>query len=278
MDMVRVVGQKYVRSTVNSSQISLLELVYKYRFVSRSLVAESLGITYGSSLHERLEVLVKHKYLGRRFEKRNRLQGIPAAYYLTPDGLRTLRDVPGHEAITDAVIKGSYNDKTVGMNFVVDVLNVYKYTNLLKQHYPALKIFTKRDLARYTYFPPQPPDAVLSLPSDDPKQPKRFFFDVIPDRLPRHALDRRIANYCEFFDEGGWDVTGSELPVILLLAESGTTEKRMQRTVRMQLNRSDMEELPVYTSTIKALEHMIADATIWTSVEDTDELAALSSL
>lgn len=276
--MARSSKQKYVRSTLNAGQISLLELVYKYRFGSRQLVAESLNIIYGSSLHGKLEVLVKHEYLGKRFEKRLKLQALPAAYYLTPKGLRALQQQPDHAAITDAVIKNSYKDKTVSQDFITHTLRVYKYTNVLKRQYPALKVFTRRDMSRYDYFPPQLPDAFLSLPSDDPKQPKRFFFDLISDKLPRYVLDRRIAAYCEFFDEGGWDVTESELPAILLLAESGTTEKRMQRTVRIQLNRSDMEELPVYTSTTKALEHMTDDTPIWTSLEDTDELAALGSL
>ncbi|MGB4768106.1 MAG: hypothetical protein WBP22_02505 [Candidatus Saccharimonas sp.] len=157
-------------------------------------------------------------------------------------------------------------------------MNVYKYTSLLKRHYPALKVFTRRDIAQYDYFPAQLPDAFFSLPTDDPKQPKRFFFDLVSDSAPRAALDKRIANYCEFFDEGGWDVTGSEMPALLLLSEWGAAERRIQRNVRAQLNRSDMEDMRIYTSTIVALDNMTADAPVWTSVEDTDELASLDSI
>lgn len=276
--MVRGSKQKYVRSTLNTGQISLLELVYKYRFVSRQLVAESLNITYGSGIYEKLEVLVKGGYLGKRFDKRLKLQAMPAAYYITPKGLRTLRQRPDHEHITDSIIKGSYKDKTVSQAFIAHTLNVYKYTNWLKRHYPFLKVFTRRDIAKYEYFPSQLPDAFLSLPSDDPKQPKRFFFDLVSDSLPRSVLDKRISNYCEFFDEGGWEVADSELPTILLLSEWGPAEKHIQRNVRTQLNRSDMEELTVYTSTTEAVENMTAEAEIWTSIEDTDELTALSSI
>lgn len=273
--MARSSKQKYVRSTLNTGQFELLELVYKYRFISRQLVAESLNIKYGSSIYEKLEVLVKGEYLGKRFDTRLKLQALPAAYYLTPKGLRTLQQQPGHDYITDAVIRSSYKDKTVSQAFITHTLGVYKYTNLLKRHYPALKVFTRRDMSRYNYFPSQLPDAFLSLSVDDAKQPKRFFFDLIPDNLPRLALDKRIANYCEFFDEGGWEVTGSELPTLLLMSERGPAEKRIQRSIRAQLSRSDMEELAVYTSTTAAVEHMTADAEIWTDIEDTDELAAL---
>jgi hypothetical protein len=277
MDMVRVVGQRYVRSSLNKGQITVLELVYKYRFASRQLVAESLGVKPENGLYEKLEVLVKREYLAKRFDKRLKLQAMPAAYFITPNGLRTLQE-NGHDDITDTVIKAGYKNKTVGLDFIKHTLDVYKYTNLLKRHYPALKIFTQRDMARYDYFPEQLPDAFLSLPTDNPEQPRRFFFDLISDTMPRSALDKRIANYCEFFDEGGWDPTGSELPVILLLSEWGAAEKRIQRNVRIQLGRSDMEELPVYTSTTSALENMTDERIIWTSVEDTDELEELAAL
>ena len=68
------------------------------------------------------------------------------------------------------------------------------------------------------------------------------------------------------------------MPTILLLCESGTAEKRAQRYVRAQLRRSDMEELPVYTSTASALQNMNAERIIWTSIEDTDELLELAAL
>lgn len=277
-NVVRIVKQKYIRSTLNSSQIKLLELVYKYRFVSRQLVANSLGIKYGSSLHERLEVLVKNEYLGRRFEKQLKLQGIPAAYYLTPRGLRALQSLPGHEAITASVIKGSYNDKTVGMSFVAHTLNIYKYTSLLMQHYPSLKVFSKRDIARYNYFPSQLPDAVLSLSVNGAEHPTRFFFDLVSDSTPYTSLDRRIENYCEFFDEGGWSVTKSEVPVVLLLSEWSATEKIIQRRVRLQLARSDMEELRVYTTTANAIRAVADNLEIWTDIQDTDELVSLTDI
>lgn len=275
--MPRTVKQKYVRTLLNTSQITLLDLVYKYRFVKRELVAESLNINNGSSLHERFEVLVKNGYLAKRFEKRMRLLGVHIAYYLTPKGLRALQTL-GYDDITDTLIKASYRDKTVGQSFIDHTLSVYDYTNVLKAYYPDLKVFTKREIAKYSYFPEQLPDAFLSLPGDNPKQPTRFFFDFVPDTLPRTALDRRIANYCEFFDEGGWDSTNSPLPMLLLVCEWGAAERRIQRNIRAQLSRADMGELEVYTTTTGALDTMTKEAEIWTSVEDTEELITLNKL
>lgn len=276
-DMALKSKQKYARSSLNAGQIELLELVYKYRFISRQLVADCLNITYGSSIYEKLEVLVKGDYLGKRFDKQLKLQAIPAAYYLAPKGMRYLQAQPGHNFVLDSVVKSSYKDKTVSQDFISHNLNICKYTNMLKRRYPDLKVFTRRDMSHYSYFPSQLPDAFLSLPSDETNQPKRFFFDLISDGLPRLALDRRIANYCEFFEEGGWDITDSDWPVLLLLCEQPSAEKRVQQYVRVTLNRSDMDELAIYTTAIPMLENA-AESDIWTNVEDADEMAALNSL
>ena len=108
MGMPKSVRPKYARSSLNVGQIAILELLYKYRFGSRQLLADSLGIKAGSSLHTRLEVLYQHGYIGKRLEKRLKLEGMPAAYHLTPKGLRLLRSLPGHEAIDDSIIRANY--------------------------------------------------------------------------------------------------------------------------------------------------------------------------
>jgi hypothetical protein len=278
MEMVRVVRQNYVRSVLNSGQIKVLELVYKYRFVSRQLLANSLGVKPENGLYEKLEILVKNGYLGKRFDKQLKLQNVPAAYYLSPAGIRSLQALPGHEYIGEPAIRLSYQNKTnVSNDFIASTLSVYEHTQLLQNQYPGLQVFTKRDTGRYDYFPQQLPDSFLSTPSDDPEHPHRFFFDIVSDRQPRSVLDRRIANYVEFFDGGGWDETGSELPVILLLSEWGPAERRIQRSVMSQLSRLE-SDLRVFTSTTTAVEKVTADKAVWTAIGEVDELVALDDI
>tara|TARA_B100001250_G_scaffold392292_1_gene393983 strand:+ start:1857 stop:2702 length:846 start_codon:yes stop_codon:yes gene_type:complete len=265
------------RSALKQGQIDILELLYKYRFGSRQLLADSLGIKAGSSLYEKLEVLVKHNLIGKRQEKHLKLLGVPAAYYLTPKGLRTLQALPDHEYITDSVIKVGYKDKSVSQVFVSHTLKVYRLTNALKRHYPDLKVYLRRDMSHYSYFPSNPPDAFLSLMISD--TPKRFFLDVIPDSLPRNVLDRQITNYGQFFEDGGWEVTNSELPALLLIADKGTTETRTKRAVRAALGRLEMDdELSAYITTFTALENGDESGKIWTSIGEPDELLSLPEL
>ena len=265
------------RSALKQGQIDILEVLYKYRFGSRQLVADSLGIKAGSSLYEKLNVLIKHGLVAMRQEKRLKLLGVPAAYYLTPKGLKSLQALDGHGHITEATIKASYRDKVLSQAFVSHTLDVYSLTNALKHQYVDLKVYLRRDMSRFSYFPDSPPDAFLSLKLGN--IPQRFFLDVIPDSLPRNILDRRITSYAEFFDEGGWETTNSELPGLLLVAEKGTTETRARRAASAAINRADIDDdLGVYTTTMSALKGAAASDTIWTSIDDADELLSLSDL
>ncbi len=271
--MMSSIKPKYLRSTLNSGQIAILEQLYKYRFASRALLAEGLGIKAGSSLHQKLEVLGKHGYIAKRYDKRLKLQGVPIAYYLTPNGLRELQKLPKYDFIDPAFIKTTYADKRVRMEYVSDILNIHRLTGLLKQQYRGLKVFTKRQISRESYFPELVPDALLSLATNDPVQPYRFFLDLVPDRTPRPVLYRRIKAYSDFF-EGGWRGTDSELPVLLLVSEWGPAERNIQRNVLKWLN-AEESDLQAFTTTSLALERSWDNTAIWTPVDETDELVSL---
>ena len=109
------------RSVIKQSQVNILAILYKYRFGSRQLIAESLNKN-PDTMYRNLLVLIKHGLINVRLEKRSKLYGIPAAYYLTPNGLRHLQSLADYVFIDDSIIKGSYRVKlpflaTLVLNF-----------------------------------------------------------------------------------------------------------------------------------------------------------------
>ena len=265
--------------TLKQGQIDILELLYKYRFSSRQLLLDSLGEGSGTdfNLYKKLEVLIKHELVFKRHEPRQKLLGVPYAYSLTPKGLKALQSLPKHEYITDAVIKGWYRNKTVDQKLVNRTLAIHKYTNLLATFYPSIKVFTQRDLAKFSYFPKHLPDAVLSLPIEG-SAPLRYFVDIIPSGMPRKALDGKLMNYCMFIESGEWEVTKSDNPAILLIASNGRAERQLQYIARARLQRYDELDLRIYTTTVQALANMNNEGLIWTRVDDTDEPLELTQL
>lgn len=266
------------RSVLRQGQIEILGLLYKYRFGSRQLIAESLKVKAGSNIYEKLNVLVKHGFVAKRYDKSLRLQGLPAAYYLTPKGLKTLQSLDAWNYITEATIRSSYRDKNISQSFINHTLDVYSYTNMLVKTYSTLKVFTRRDMSRYSYFPNNPPDAFLSLKTGEETTPKRFFFDFISDDTPRSVIAKRIAQYMQFFSDGEWDATNSQIPILLFLTTKPAIKKHLMRSTRAIRGTFDMgDEVSIYAATIDQL--LSAESgRIWEDIDSADGLSPLDEL
>ena len=268
------------RKKLNVGQLSILELLYKYRFGSSKLLADSLGIKNGSTLFEKLRTLADQKYIGKRFDGSYKLKGMPAAYYLLPEGLRALQNLPHYEAIDEDLIKYSYKDKTtISTAFITHTLNIYSVALHFQKIYTDIKFFTQREMAPYDYFPKRLPDSFVSIKLADSDTLQRFFLNILPDATSWRALDQLVSEYNDFFEEGGWDEMGPTLPTMLLVTESGAHERRVQRFVARKQYSLDADEPSYYTTTIKALlgSQSSADA-IWSDTEDPEDLLELAAI
>jgi DNA-binding PadR family transcriptional regulator len=261
------------RSTIKQAQVDILEVLYKYRFGSRSLIANLLKVNE-KTLYKKLIVLVKHGLIGSKLDNKSKIKGLPVAYYLTPKGLKFLQLLENHTHITDKIIKSSYRDKSASENTITHSFDVFSQILALIRPYPHLKAYLRRDMSRFSYFPKTLPDAFLSLP--DGNAAKRFFFDYISDSQERKAFFQRVYTYIDFFEQGGWNVTNTETPILLFVAEKASTERRIRRLIKGVISKMDLsEEITAYTTTKKAIERIDSDAAIWTSIDEPDELISL---
>ena len=189
-----------------------------------------------------------------------------------------MQRLPEYQSIDEKLIKYSDKDKRISLPFITHNLRVYSTSIELQRLYPGIKLFTKRDLAGQKHFPDHLPDAFVSLKVKGNNKPYRYFLDLIPDGEPRYKIDTKIADYDEFFDEEDdyWGTTKNPLPVMLLLCESGSFERRLQKQVVRQQHALDSNELEYLTSTLVALKNARAEEKdIWSNIEDPDELVAL---
>ena len=274
------------RLVLKKGQIAILEALYECRFCSCRLLADRLGIRSGSSLHEKLNVLMKHGFVDRRYDKSFRLRGMPAAYYVTPKGLRQLQLIHGRERITDAIVKAGYRDRVVSQAFVNHTVRVCAYINQLQHRYPSLEVLLRREMMLCSYVPANPPDAFLSLRVNDGIRQfgirqfgiRKFFFDVVSKDMLPSTIRRRIAGYMSFFDNGGWDEMNSELPKLLLLLEDPAMKRRLERAARAIRSRFDLDdEIEIYVAMAEDL--LSGDTTaIWSSIDETSEFLALEEV
>ena len=274
-------GDVKFRHGLNSGQLAVLELVYKYRFCSVDLLLHSLGLRDSSSLYRKLVRLCEQGYIGKRYDSSYKLLGRSAAYYLLPKGFRALQKLEKYQdLITDATIKASYKDKTLKEDFIDHNLAVYAASFEFMKLHSTLKFFAKRELVPYSYFPNQRPDGFLSIRiNGKDEEPLRFFVDYIEDSMPRFILDKKVKDYVTFFEEGGWDSTGRDLPTMLLLCESPRLEMRVQRLVSRKLYSLSSDEPLYYTTNLELLNNASKKKqVIWTSIDDSDEVLELAAI
>lgn len=120
-----------------------------------------------------------------------------------------------------------------------------------------------------------PPDAFLPFKTNDGLQ--RFFFDVVSKDAPPSAINRRLVNYMEFFDDGSWDVTGSDLPKLLFLLENPAAENRLRRAAHAVRSRFDLDdEIEIYTATTEGL--LGENSVIWSNIDELGEILSLDEL
>lgn len=230
------------RKKLNGGQLDVLYLLYKFRFGSNDLIAQYFGKKDRSFVYKRLSILLERGLIGKRFDTSYRLQGKPAAYYLTPDGARELMAARG----TDVNIKSIYKDRSVFEQFVRYSLEIFAIHNKLKEQYGGdLKFFTKANLnyEEYDYFPKPLPDAYFRIVTDDTAESKQYFLEVSESTKPFFVSVRKMRRYIAYDESGEWDGTGTSLPTIILACDNETLKKRIDKQLTKLNNQINSDEI-----------------------------------
>ncbi len=177
------------RRPLNSEQLVVLELLFKFRFGTSEQFARYFGKQSAKAVQKRLSILEAQGYIAKHYDKGYKLQGKPAEYYLLAKGARLLQQTAetadDDTAITDQAIKNRYKDKTASETFMIHSLAILSLSLKLKQLYgDNLRFFTKSEMQPYDYFIRPLPDAFLALKKTtrDKTPPKRFLVDVFEGR------------------------------------------------------------------------------------------------
>jgi hypothetical protein len=259
------------RRKLNEQQLEVLRLLYKFRFGTNDLFAQYFGKKDRSFVYKRLSILLERGLIGKRFDSSYRLQGKPAAYYLTPDGARMLQEARN----VQVNIKAIYKDKTVSEQFVAHSLEVFAIRNQLNAQYDNLSFFTRTDMNReeYDYFPRPLPSAYVRLKSSD----KHFFLDIFHDNEPHFVAKQRMKQYVKYDEDGDWTVTETDLPIVLAVCESSNVAKRVQKYAAKALEDSWDDDEVVFAVTTKA-ELLSGELAVWQHAEEPDVKLALQNI
>jgi len=251
---------------LTKKQRELLNLVFRFRFVTASLVADYYGQPQISGIWVRLEKLVALGMLTKRYDGRYKIHGRSAEYYVTPVARHELRRVANQ---TEREIKQLYSRPMASDRFVTNCLSLLSIRNQLSRRYGQRLMYMTKvqlNLEKYDYLPKPLPDAYLRL--DKSHGPEgSYFLDYFDDAVSLGIHARRLNLYHQYKEDGEWDGTDADFPVILAVCQSRGLAKRLIRRARHFIS-SEYSDIKVR---VVALDDLVAQTgpkwAIWTDPE-----------
>lgn len=272
-------GRKSTRRS--KRQAELLEFIYAYRFVTTKQVQVFLGKKQIQQAQQRLNTLLAKGYIERRFTNEDRLLGRYASYYLSLDGLKLLKRYGSSQALKNMRKDATASDSFIKHNIAIgDVAaDLYRIYHDAKR----LILFTKNELLREDannndgsedYEPasasfPQPlPDMYIDHMYDEDRW-EDYLLEVWHDMVPFWVYRKRIKYYIEYVDRDECEEAfSSGMPPLLLVCDTPTLQRRVQRYLRRIYDEVDEDDLRLLITNRQTLREADEDTGIWTVVEE----------
>ncbi|MCX6727642.1 MAG: hypothetical protein NTX11_02410, partial [Candidatus Saccharibacteria bacterium] len=188
------------RNNLNSSQLSILYDLYKFRFATSDLLMKSQGLKTKRSLHPRLKILLDQEYIGRNYESSYRLQNKYATYYLRTNGINVLKK----DATFDKrVLTNISRDNKRTDTFITGRLDIFTiYTDFKKLYGDKFRFFTDSYLRGFKYFPKPLPGGYVQFKDDESQH---FFIDFIRVNVLYFVRRKLIENYIQYAKSRLWE-------------------------------------------------------------------------
>jgi hypothetical protein len=262
--------QPKYRRPLNSKQLLILKLLYKFRYLTVDLLMTAQGHKYQATHSDRLKVLLEQEYIGRHYDNSYRIDRRYGEYYILPKGINILKNL---DIFKPNVLKRLYRDKTASQHFINHSLNIFKLYNTLRRLYPdTFSIYTAIELSGQEDLPEMLPDALFKPSS--PEEAKEYYLECVEDLAQVLKVKRKITSYLKHCASDEWQDTDRDYPSVLILTELDSTQKTLHKFIAKKLSYSEAV-VNFYTTTLKQFHASIDNnAKIWHEVGE-DELIKL---
>jgi predicted transcriptional regulator len=228
---------------LSSKQVSLLLVIFKYKFVSSDLLAEVLGKDR-SSVYENLYVLVKQEFIAKRYDKTYRLRGRPASYCLATGGIRYLRE---NTDTSEKALSNMYKNKNRDEEHIDKCLLVMRIANTLnRQVNNEFNTYTKYLLTDQKFFLRPLPDLYIRRRQKEENKQFHYTLDIFEPNLPTWVLRKRFRDYQEHCEDA--DLPEGDYPHVLLVAANNSTERRLLKHFAYSI-----QDFEFYVTTLERL-------------------------
>ncbi len=215
---------------LNQPQLLVLNLLYRFRFMTAAQLAKAFHKNRASDLQKRLKILAEQDYINKRYDKTYRLQGKPAAYYLTPKGFRYLQRINPY--LKKWKLKDSlYRNKHLSEAFIIHQIKIADLASYFNNLYgQKLELVTVNELVFYSNIPHWLPDLLLIIKFREAKG--YFFLDLFEDSKPFFVYVRKARSYLNYAQEIEEKYTGkTNIPIILMICVNPRRERKLRRQI-----------------------------------------------
>jgi hypothetical protein len=263
-------------NSLNPKQTRILKLLFKFRYITPSLLLQYKEASSLSSLREALKILEDQQYIAKRYLKTYKLQGKGARYFLAIKAIKLMRD---EHDMDKTVLHAMYKNKTVSEAFVDHHLDIFAAFMRISANYPkTFSVYTKYELGGLHYFPAPAPDLYLSRVNALERSSSNYLLDIFTD-TQFFVIKKRFEQYLEHFESGDWEGDQkTEYPTILIACPDARTEQKLQTHIAKLLDSAGIDDLKVYTTTTKTLLAPNNSLTIWTKTSGAEKTFDLNKL
>ena len=224
------------RNKLNAKQIQLLKTIYKFRFITLSLLAQYRHSDQ-SSLNRNLQRLVDQKYLIKQYDNSFRIDRKGARFSLAPTAITWLMK---NSDLNHKTLHAMYNKSEEP--FVLQSLAVMKTAISLKETYPdGFYLYSASEISRDIDFPKPRPHLYLRRIETGDQKLNEYFVELHHTNQP--FLIRQRFKFARF--------------------------------AREVLDAAGIDDLRVLTTTYKALVSTPYHAAVWTNINETKNLITI---
>lgn len=229
---------------ITGQQQRVLQLLFKFRFVSTVSLAMVMGIRKAST-YEVLEQLVAKGLVTKVYKPEYRIDRRPGYYYLNKAGVTAVRKLMD---VKESVVHTLYKNDEMADDFILHCMKMTDcYVGIMKHLPEGSDIFSKTEINRFREFPRNRPDLYIRTP--DGKEA----MVVIVDDKPSYIIRKRFNEIVDHSEEEGWPQ--GDYPHICFVLKDERDKFSFLYNAHKKLEAMGMEEdeLPVRATSLEAL-------------------------
>lgn len=231
-------NRKHKAVEVTEREFELLDLLYRFRFSTLKLFQRSITDVHYTTIHRRLEALIKRGLVERYYSSDYKIIRKPGRYFLTPRGMDTVM-VIDKTAPQQAKMQ-SYRNKRVSEEFIERCIRIFEIAlNLEAELDRDGGYFSSIQLRIFDYFPHPRPDGFIA--SSDKLDAAFYMVEYCESAKPTFVHIKKLKKYIEYESSEEWNVTNTKFPTLLFICETERVKANIIRKGEYLMDEIDIE-------------------------------------